>query len=253
MANILFFYLALFLIPFVSEAKRPTRYTELLDYVIEAPDQGDTATCLFVGSTGAMEILLNKKYGLKDQRPGDQFDLSEQFLIFQKAWSYQKSFYESAFLKFNWGEAVHASDLPFSAYTQDGLPSQQVWQYPPGFNKLPKIPVFKVETETLFIKGGKWATNVLTNNDIEKIKNALWESKNPILVNYVDEWYWHVVTIVGYDDEMRGDCYDTDISECRKDLGSFYVRDSFGVKIEVRDYDWFRVKGNAAFIVREAK
>jgi hypothetical protein len=143
--------------------------------------------------------------------------------------------------------------LPFSAYTEQGLPSQQVWRYPPGFQTLPRMKVFKVETERLFMFGNKWSTRVLNNNHVEQIKEALWKHKTPILVNYNDEFYWHVVTIVGYDDNIRGDCYDTPIEECRKDLGAFYVRDSFGVKIEVRDYDWFRVKGNAAFIVREAK
>ena len=234
-----------------AHAARPSRYVELLDYVIESPDQGETATCLFVGSTGAMEILLNKKYGLKDQRPGDKFDLAEQFLIFQKSWS-SPTWHTSAFMKFNWGESIHSSDLPFDAYNEDGTDNFRVWNYPPGFDTLPRLKYsMKVETETLFVKGGKWATYVLTNADVEKVKNALWESKNPILVNYNDEGFWHIVTIVGYDDHMRGDCYDTDIEECRKDLGSFYVRDSFGVKIEVRDYDWFRVKANAAFIVRE--
>jgi hypothetical protein len=28
------------------------------------------------------------------------------------------------------------------------------------------------------------------------------------------------------------------------------VRDSFGVKVELRDYDWFKVKGNAAAVVK---
>ena len=57
--------------------------------------------------------------------------------------------------------------------------------------------------------------------------------------------------IVGRNDQIPGKCYDTPASECNKDVGSFYVRDSFGVEVEVRDYDWFRVKGNAAFIIRE--
>ena len=31
----------------------PAKYIELLDYVQEAPDQGQTSTCLYVASTGA--------------------------------------------------------------------------------------------------------------------------------------------------------------------------------------------------------
>ena len=58
-----------------------------------------------------------------------------------------------------------------------------------------------------------------------------------------------MILIVGYDDRMPGLCYDTDPKEC-KGMGSFYVRDSFGVRVELRDYDWFRLKGNAAFVVK---
>ena len=82
------------------------------------------------------------------------------------------------------------------------------------------------------------------------IKDALWKYKSPVLINYNDEDYWHVILIVGYDDRIPGACYDTDPKECEGDIGSFYVRDSFGVRVELRDYDWFRVKGNAAFVVK---
>jgi hypothetical protein len=234
-----------------ASKNRPRAYTELIDYVIQAPDQGDTNTCLFHATTGVMEILLNKKFGLKNQRPGDRFDLSELFLMWQKSWTVSKTMFENPLLKFNWGEGIHSSNLPFDARTSTGNPNQQVWRYPPGFPTLPRIGVTGVQTERLFLKGNRWSTYVLTDKDVELIKETLWKTKNPILVNYNDEGFWHVVSIVGYDDDVEGACYDTDPEECAGDIGSFYVRDSFGVFIEVRDYDWFRVKANAAFAIKE--
>jgi C1A family cysteine protease len=106
-----------------------------------------------------------------------------------------------------------------------------------------------VETIKLFELGNKWSTLVLDQSHIQLIKEALWTYKSPILVNYNDENFWHVILIVGYDDNLPGVCYDTSPKEC-SGLGSFYVRDSFGLRIELRDYDWFRVKGNAAFVVK---
>jgi C1A family cysteine protease len=62
----------------------PESYTALLPFVRPAPDQGDTNTCWFVASTGAMELLLNKKDGLINQKAGSVNDLAESFLIYQK-------------------------------------------------------------------------------------------------------------------------------------------------------------------------
>src|SRR5690606_17960723 len=39
----------------------PSEHLDLLPYLQPAPDQGETNTCLFVSSTGAVELLLNQK------------------------------------------------------------------------------------------------------------------------------------------------------------------------------------------------
>jgi hypothetical protein len=176
-------------------------------------------------------------------------------LMWQKEWKSPKTWYENNFLKFNWGDAIHNSDLPFAGWTgpNNDQINWSVWNYPQDFDKLPRMKVPKVKTQQLFIKGGKWATYVLTDADVEAVKEALWRYKSPIFINYNDEGFWHVQLIVGYDDDMPGECYDTDPSECSDDIGSFYVRDSFGIPVEIRDYDWFKVKGNAAFVVMLAE
>ena len=227
---------------------RPESYTELLDYLQEAPNQGKTKSCLFVASTGAMELIANKENGIKDPQPYGIFDLSESFVINAKN-TVVKAFFETPVLRFNNGYGIHIKDWPFEAWNGT-LENKDVWKNHPRLSTLPKISLPQVETIKLFQYGDKWSTHVLNDQHIEQIKEALWKYKSPVIINYNDERYWHVILIVGYDDTLPGECYDTDPKECEDDIGSFYVRDSFGVKVELRDYDWFRVKGNAAAVVK---
>lgn len=229
---------------------RPSSYTELLDYVQEAPDQGETNTCLFVASTGAMELIANKANGIKNPVPYGPYDLAESFVI-NAPNTVTKSFFETPVLRFNKGYGIHIKDWAYEAW--DGrLINDNVWYGHPTQSQLPKLPLPQVETVKLFQIGkDRWSTYVLTDEHIEKVKEALWKYKSPVIVNYNDEGFWHVILIVGYDDNLPGECYDTDPKECEGDIGSFYIRDSFGIKVELRDYDWFRVKGNSAAVVKQ--
>jgi hypothetical protein len=247
--------LILFSIVFISmnslALARPTSYTELLDYVQEAPDQGDTNTCLFVASTGAMELIANKENGIKNPKPYGKYDLSESFVIWGKN-TVDKSFFETPVLRFNNGFGVNIKDWDYEAWKNNSV-NQTVWNKHPQFSTLPKVSLPQIETIKLFQYGNKWSTFVLNDSHVEQVKEALWKYKSPVLINYNDEGYWHVILIIGYDDNLPGECYDTDPKECEGDIGSFYIRDSFGIKVELRDYDWFRAKGNAAAIVRAKK
>jgi hypothetical protein len=233
----------------VLAESRPDHYDELIDYVQEAPDQGEAATCLFMGNTGAMELLANKKAGIKNPPPFGPYDLAEGFSMWGPRSSEAKSFFDAPVLRFNAGYGIHASHWPFEAWT-DGRVNYSVWDRHPKMNSLPRVELPKVETIKLFQYGNKWSTRVLNKSHVEMIKEALWKYQSPVLINYNDEGFWHVILIVGYDDRLPGTCYGTDPKECESDIGSFYVRDSFGVRVELRDYDWFRVKGNAAFVVK---
>jgi hypothetical protein len=228
----------------------PAGYTELLDYVQLAPDQGATGTCLFVASTGAMELIANKKHNIRNPKPYGTFDLAESYIIKAKPYvTSGKYFWEIPVLKFNRGYGIHINDWPFEAWVQ-GNRNQSVWNSV-DWENMNKVSLPKVETIPLFVKGNRWSTGVLEGEHISMMKRSLWKYKSPLLVNYNDNGYWHVVLIVGYDDNLPGDCYQTELKDCEESSGSFYVRDSFGLAVEVRDYDWFRIKGNAAFVVRE--
>lgn len=238
----------LFILPAYAET-RPEQYVELVDYVQESPDQGDVNTCLFMSNTGAMELLANKKAGIKNPPAYGPYDLSESYLMWAPYSPGAKSFVDAPVLRFNKGFGILAKDWPFEAW-RNNIPNQTVWNRHPNMDTLPHIELPEVESVKLFQYGNKWSTNVLDQEDVDLIKDALWKYKSPVIVNYNDDDFWHVVLIVGYDDNLPGPCYDTDESECSSDIGSFYVRDSFGTKVELRDYDWFRVKGNAAFVIK---
>lgn len=227
----------------------PPRYTDLLDFVQEAPDQADTKTCLYVASTGAIELLANKKNGVRNPGPGDKYDLSESFTINAPVHTKGKYWWETPVRKYNRGFGIHISDWPFEPWNGTDV-SNVPWNNRPWQN-LPKVQVPNVDTIPLFVFGNKWSTNVLNSSHVEKIKDALVKYESPVMINYNDMGYWHVILIVGYDDELPGRCHELTTEQCGERKGAFYVRDSFGVPVELRDYDWYRVKGNAAFVVKE--
>ena len=230
----------------------PTSYSELVSYVQPAPDQGDTNTCWFMASTGAMELLLNQKDKIKNPQIGGKNDLSESFVIWQKDfWDNQtrtKHFIEEVVIRFNHGEAVHNSVWPYNAYNSDGTTNMSVWNKHPDFLNLPRVTVPKIKTTLLFSRGKKFATYVLTPQDVITVKKALVEHNSPIIINYNDDGFWHVILIVGYDDNKKGECYELEEDEC-VGKGAFYVRDSNGKAYELRDYNWFLYKANAAALV----
>lgn len=230
----------------------PARYIDLLPYVQEAPDQGETNTCWFQASTGAMELLLNKKHNIKAPKKGGRFDLSESFMIYAKDFydpeNPPQHFIEEVVQRFNSGEAVLEKDWPFISKDEDGNDTQRAWWKHEKFDELPRIKVPKIKTELLFAKGRKYATHVLEAEDLLAIKKALVTRKSPVIVNYNDDGYWHVILIVGFDDNRAGECYELEKEECNK-KGSFYVRDSDGKRFTRRAYNWFLIKGNAAAAV----
>ncbi len=248
--------LVLMLLSTVSHAtvELPSSYKELLDFVQPAPFQAETNTCLFIASTGAMELLMNKRDGLKNPQVNGKNDLSESFLIWQKNFYDNRypvyHFIQQPVMNFNYGEAILNRDWPFVGENSDGTTNYTVWNKHPEYYTLPRVKTPLVKTTHLFTRGKKWATRVILPEDITTIKQALVKNHAPVIINYVDDGYWHVVLIVGYDDNEEGECYLVeDPTECDP-KGIFYVRDSFGRtyadRWDTRAYSWFKVTANAA-------
>lgn len=231
----------------------PIRYTELNDYVIEAPNQGQVNTCLFMGATGAMEILLSKKLGIKNPQPKGSTDISERYTISERAANRSKSWFEDAFLKFDSGEAVLTRDMPFESFTENGDINYGAWNVPSNFDTAPRIKLPKIETVFLFSVGSKYSKGVLDASHLQKVKDALVQYQSPIIAIGNDEDYWHVTVITGFDDTIEGDCYELDSKVCEGKLGAVYVRDSFGTRLEARSYEWFLRRGNSAAVAKLAE
>ncbi len=227
----------------------PSKFTMLNDYIVKAPNQGQANTCLFMAATGAMEILLAKKMGVKDPEQGSVYDLSERYTINAPLSSYRsKSWFEDAFLKFDSGEAVLNRDMPFESFDEDGN-MNDMWSMPSNYNSAPRIKLPKVDTVYLF-SFDRYSRGVLNDSYVRQVKEALVKYESPIITVGNDEDYWHVTVITGYDDNLVGDCYELDSSVCVGKKGVFYVRDSFGIRVEARSYEWFMRRQNSAAVAK---
>lgn len=232
----------------------PSRYTELNDYVVQAPNQGQVNTCLFMAATGAMEILLNKKLGIRNPQVNSATDISERYTISERSSPRRsKSWFEDAFLKFDSGEAVLTRDMPFESFTEDGDINYGIWNVPANFSTAPRIQLPKVDTVFLFSVGTKYSRGVLNETYVQRVKEALVNYQSPVITVGNDEEYWHVTVITGYDDTREGECYELDSKVCAGKPGVFYVRDSFGTRLEERSYEWFIRRQNSAAVAKLAE
>lgn len=229
----------------------PSRYTELNDYVLEAPNQGQVNTCLFMAATGAMEILLSKQLGIRHPEVNGPTDLSERYTISEKSSSRSRTWFEDAFLKFDSGEAILNRDVPFEAFDEEGDINYSVWNMPSEFYSAPRIKLPKIDTVHLF-SFNKYSRGVLNQDHLRQVKEAMIQYQSPIISVGNDEDYWHVTVIVGYDDFIEGDCYELDSKICRGKKGALWVRDSFGTRLEARSYEWFLRRQNSAAVAKLA-
>lgn len=230
----------------------PSRYTGLNEYVLVAPNQGQVNTCLFMAATGAMEILLNKKLGIRNPQVNGSTDISERYTISEASASRSHSWFEDAFLKFDSGEAILTRDLPFESFSENGDINYGVWNVPSIFDTAPRIKLPKVDTELLFTFD-KFSRGVLSQSHLDQVKEALVKYQSPIISVGNDEDYWHVTVIVGYDDNLEGECYELDSKVCQGKKGAVYVRDSFGTRLEARSYEWFLRRQNSAAVAKLAE
>jgi hypothetical protein len=254
----LFSFIGIFLTQSIAlaqtQATLPSSYTELNNYVVAAPNQGQVDTCLYMASTGAMEILLSKKMGIRNPQRHGPTDLSERYTISESDSPVRsKSWFENAFLKFDSGVSVLDKDMPFQSFTADGSINYAVWDMPSNFAAAPRIALPKIDTVFLFSIGDKYNYGVLNQSNLDQVKRALVQYRSPIITVGNDEAYWHVVVITGYDDTVVGDCYELDESVCEGKIGAVYVRDSFGTRLEARSYEWFLRHQNSAAVAKLAE
>jgi hypothetical protein len=202
-----------------------------------------------MATTGSAELLLNQRYGIINPIKGGLFDISERFTMNYRI-KHRGTWHLTAIPRLNKGWAISESNLPFTAWTDSGEVNRAMWRKPGDFNELEKMKIdHKFRARKLFVRGrNRHSKYVVKPEDIIAIKKALVENNAPVLINYNHNRWWHMVNIVGFDDNAEGECTHTPEVQCEA-LGAFYVRDSLGKETHLRSYDWLRVNANAAFVV----
>ena len=206
---------------------------DLEPLALAAPNQLDAGSCLFMATTGAMEILMNQHVAPEEIEYNGDTDLSERFLM--AAGSHAPYSTAPWFLTdtLEYYGAIGGSllnlDYKFcvgyvkdtaSGYTQSTSSDPDAYlscaynwfdNYPEDWeSKLVETPA--VERTIIFADpkrddNSQWRVALFDGDTIEKIKYELRTKNAPVIVVYNHFGYWHANVIVGYDDtEKSGGC-----------------------------------------------
>ncbi|MBF0313654.1 MAG: hypothetical protein HQK52_09570 [Oligoflexia bacterium] len=206
-----------------------TSFNALDRYVYASPNQEEGGTCLYMASTGAMEILLNKHRASTTRSYDGVSDLSERFLMsLEVPGGYLGDWRTDTILSFNYrGKALLNRDYRYTKGWYKGdettgnvtraSAKERGAKYGTYYNwvndydfrrnreidsKLISVP--KIARDLIFVDPAhdQWNVGVMDSSVIEKIKSSLRRKNAPVLIIYNHYAYWHAVLIVGYDDEQ---------------------------------------------------
>lgn len=254
--------------------------TAIMDYVLATPNQYDAGSCVFMATTGAMEVLMNQHVPFESIQYGGDTDLSERYLMtsFDNVPMTNMRYWLLDLLyayNFNGGSLLDR-DFPFmmGCQTASGQPvscSSASAEYldaahpnwPPsngGSSVLPdnwqdmlvttppgqRTSLYTHERDDEAI----WRVAVMDDSVIDKIKYSLRTQKAPVLIIFNYYLYWHANMIVGYDDTATlGGCpmVESSISYFRQQ-----GRDMYANKIEARMEENGGCWDNGVFYVRDS-
>jgi hypothetical protein len=219
---------------------RPTNelkgFNELVPYVLAAPDQQDAGSCMYMSLTGIAEWWMARLNPQLSRQPDGPLDFSERYLMnlsgSQKNDDIENWITDSIYFFNKAKGTVRNRDYRFTKgwyhETEDGDRSHAVRggknaTYDEGYNWIDdtskivagaKVKLPKFKREILFDDRDEdpWATGVMPEGIVEKIKDALVRKKAPVQIIYNHFGYWHANYVIGFDDE-------TDNQDCR------FVRD----------------------------
>lgn len=200
-----------------------TGYTELLPYVLRAPNQLDAGSCLYMSLTNIAEFFLAKRNPNYSRVPDGPVDLSERYLMnlagASEARNGMQNWKTDSILLFNRkGVAPLNAGYRFTKgyYVTRGGKHQKATARTPGArygasynwinelgaaNRFTRLPKFQREVLFADPASDQWNVGVMPEGIIERIKQALVTRKAPVHVIYNHYGYWHAVNIVGFDDE----------------------------------------------------
>jgi hypothetical protein len=204
----------------------------LVDLVLASPNQLDAGSCLFMTTTGAMELLIHQDLGTSALNYDGDTDLSERFLMAayqdvpteRMRWWLTDTVYTYNYL----GGSMLNRDYPFTAgYVRETSSGSVVpceagdngAYYSCSYNWFDERPddweeqlvnTPSVERTIAFAdpdqgSSSQWNVALMDDEDIEKIKYMLRTRRAPVVVIYNHYLYWHADLIVGYDDTVQTD------------------------------------------------
>lgn len=248
---------------------------ELLPYVLASPNQYDAGSCLFMATTGSMEILMGQQVDEDDIGYWGETDLSERYLMNASDyvgndvidWVLSDLIYAYEDL----GGSMLDRDYPFQAgYIKDGVygvteatPNESGAYFSCYYSWLNHLPddwedmlvdTPAAERTVVFIDPDKdsnsqWAVALGDEEIIEQIKYELRTKNAPVMVVYNHFLYWHADIIVGYDDTVEYGCpmVNQSIQYFNNNGGSSYANQ---IEAHMEDEGGCREKG--IFYVRDS-
>lgn len=213
------------------------RNTDLVDFAFASPNQFDAGSCLFMATSGAMEILLNQHTPAKARQYLGDTDLSERFLmnafdhVDLDALDSDQYLFETdlSYVYGLFGGSLLSRDYPFGAsYIRDTLYGYRVsdpsdpeayfsclysWidELPEGWEEsltpTPRSERTVIALDPDLGSRSRWNVGVMDRDVIERIKFELDTKGAPVVVMYDHFLHWHANVIVGYDDAIEtGGC-----------------------------------------------
>jgi hypothetical protein len=207
----------------IDAPNQSTRINTLVPFALASPDQESAGSCLYMASTGALEVILNSNSRSRDLRSEGATDLSERFTMNIGLDHSLNNWKTDTVLLFNrengavrnkdyrytkgWYKTEQGTTKP-AAETDPGAEygPQVNWVYgvtPEVHSK--KIYVPKIKRTIIFKdpSDNLWNAGIMGKNVILKVKEHLRYKNSPVLVIYNHYGYWHAALILGYDENKK--------------------------------------------------
>ena len=205
-------------------------HKDLIEYVLASPNQFDAGSCLFMTTTGAMELLVHQHTDLDDVEYNGDTDLSERFLMaaYQDVPSSVMRYWltDTMYTYNHVGGSMLNRDYPFTAgYVRETASgnlepcdaSDSGAYYSCSYNwfderpsdweeqlvKMPTVERTIAFTDPSRSASSQWNVGLMDDEDVDKIKYLLRTRRAPVVVIYNHYLYWHADLIVGYDDTVQ--------------------------------------------------
>jgi hypothetical protein len=199
------------------------RTNTLVPFALSSPDQESAGSCLYMASTGAMEVILNSNSRSRDLRSEGATDLSERFTMNIGLDHALNNWKTDTVLLFNRENgAVRNKDYRYTKgwYKTEGgatKPAEKTdpeAEYGPQVNwvygitpevQSKKINVPKIKRNIIFKdpSDNLWNAGIMGRGVIRKVQDHLRYKNSPVLVIYNHYGYWHAALILGFDENKE--------------------------------------------------